>query len=395
MRKFAKIINILIAVLFIFRPSKDKAEAGKPSADETKYSSVMVSLDKKTGLIEPIKIKVVTSKVSVIKGADLYAMTRQAIDALGGMKTIVKKGDRVFIKPNYITGGLDGHDPVSAGEIAHPEVVASVAEECVKAGAKEVVIGEWVERPIKINFGGKEGKDGAQVQRLVDLLNKKYGHKIFLINLMEHTTYFRYFPSRTKLNFLAIPDLVADADVVISIPALKTHHKPSPVSLGLKNFMGVMPSSLYGEPRYKLHHAGLHQVIVDINKAIQPDLVVVSAAFGMEGPGASLFLGGKAVDVSKRIGGALVIAGRDPVATDATATRIITKDWDPVPANPDLGTPWYVNHIRMAAEQGLGNLDSSKISIIGEQLDNVKMNWERSDDNVYPELPGEKDESRL
>jgi len=175
MRKFAKIINILIAVLFIFKPSRDKAEAGKPSVDETKYGSVMVSLDKKTGLIEPLKIKVVTSRVSVIKGTDLYAMTRQAIDALGGMKTIVKKGDRVFIKPNYITGGLDGHDPVSAGEIAHPEVVASVAEECVKAGAKEVVIGEWVERPIKINFGGKEGKEGAQVQRLVDLLNKNTG----------------------------------------------------------------------------------------------------------------------------------------------------------------------------------------------------------------------------
>ncbi len=62
-----------------------------------------------------------------MKGSNLYAMTREAIDSLGGMKTIVKPGDKVFIKPNYITGGLDGHDPVAAGEIAHPEVVASVA----------------------------------------------------------------------------------------------------------------------------------------------------------------------------------------------------------------------------------------------------------------------------
>jgi uncharacterized protein (DUF362 family) len=155
----------------------------------------------------------------------------------------------------------------------------------------------------------------------------------------------------------------------------------------MKNFMGIMPSVLYGEPRYKLHQAGLHQVLVDINKAVSPDLVVVSAGFGMEGRGASLFLGGKAVDVSKRIGGALVIAGRDPVATDATATRMITKNWNPLPADQNLGTPWYINHIRMASEQGLGNLDSSKILILGEQLDDVKMNWECSDDNVYPELP--------
>ena len=387
MRVFKKVINILVAMLLILRVPKDKAEANNLPVEENKYGLVLLSLDKKTNSIIPIEKKIVNSQVSIVKGNDLYAITKKAIDLLGGMSTIVKKNDKVFIKPNYISGGLDGHDPVAAGEIAHPEVVASVAEECIKAGAKEVVIGEWVERPIKINFGGKEGKEGAQVKHLIDLLNKKYGKKIFLVNLMEHTDYFKYFPSKTVLKFLAIPNLVAEADVVISIPSLKTHHKPSPVSLGMKNFMGIMPSVLYGEPRYKLHQAGLHQVLVDINKAVAPDLVVVSAAFGMEGRGASLFLGGKPVDVSKRLGGALVIAGRDPVATDATATRIITKDWDPVPEDPNLGTPWYINHIRMASEQGLGNLDSSKILILGEQLDKIKMNWKCSDDFVYPEVP--------
>lgn len=285
MRLFIKIFNILVAMLFILRFPKNKAEAYKLSAEENKYRSILLSLERKTDSVKPVESKIITSNVSVVKGNDLYSLTKKAINLLGGMKTIVKKGDTVFIKPNYISGGLDGHDPVAAGEIAHPEVVASVAEECIKAGAKEVVIGEWVERPVKINFGGKEGKEGAQVQHLVDLLNKKYGNKIFLINLMEHTTHFRYFPSKTKLAFLAIPNLVTDADVVISIPSLKTHHKPSPVSLGMKNFMGIMPSVLYGEPRYKLHQAGLHQVLVDINKAIRPDLVVVSAGFGMEGRG--------------------------------------------------------------------------------------------------------------
>ncbi|MFH1397311.1 MAG: DUF362 domain-containing protein [Candidatus Omnitrophota bacterium] len=387
MRIFFKAINILIAVLLIFKFPKNRAEANKLPAEENKYNLVLLALDKKTGSVVPVEKRIVNSQVSIAKGNDLYSITKKAINLLGGMRTVVQKGDKVFIKPNYVSGGLDGHDPVTAGEIAHPEVVASVAEECVKAGAKEVVIGEWVERPVKINFGGREGKEGAQVKHLIDLLNKKYGKKIFLINLMEHTTHFKYFPSKSKLAFLAIPNLVTDADVVISIPSLKTHHKPSPVSLGMKNFMGIMPSVLYGEPRYKLHQAGLHQVIVDINKAIRPDLVVVSAGFGMEGRGASLFLGGKPVDVSKKIGGALVIAGRDPVATDATATRIITKDWNPIPADPNLGTPWYVNHLRMASEQGLGNLDSSKIVVLGEELDKVKMNWERSDDNVYPEVP--------
>ncbi|MDD5355795.1 MAG: DUF362 domain-containing protein, partial [Candidatus Omnitrophica bacterium] len=268
MRVFKKVINILVAMLLILRFPRDKVEANNLSLEENKYSSVLLSVDKKTGSVIPIEKKIVTSQVAIVKGNDLYSITRKAINLLGGMGTIVKKGDKVFIKPNYVSGGLDGHDPVTAGEIAHPEVVASVAEECIKAGAKEVVIGEWVERPVKINFGGKEGKEGAQVKHLIDLLNKKYGNKIFLINLMEYTTHFRYFPSKTKLRFLAIPNLVTEADVVISIPSLKTHHKPSPVSLGMKNFMGIMPSVLYGEPRYKLHQAGLHQVLVDINKAV-------------------------------------------------------------------------------------------------------------------------------
>lgn len=338
--------------------------------------------------------KVLSSDVAVVKGMDIGALTRQAIDLIGGMKSIVKNGDKVFIKPNYVTGGLDGHDPVTTGEIAHPAVVAAVAEECVKAGAKEVVIGEWVERPIAINFGGREGREGAQVKHRIDLLNKKYGNKIYLVNLMNRTSYFRYVPSQTSLRFLAIPNLVAEADVIISIPSLKTHHKPCPVSLGMKNFMGIMPSILYGEPRRKLHEAGVHQVIVDINKALKPDLVVVDGSFGMEGRGASVFLGGEPVDVSARIGGYLVIAGTDPVATDATATRVISRNWAPVPEAGMPGAPWYVHHIRMAHEQGLGNIGADLINIKGDiSLEGVSMNWKQSDDGVYPERPGDKYEA--
>lgn len=391
MAKIRKIINILVAFIFVFKLSKTGAQDSEIAVPENKYNTISLSLAKKTKavLAKPEK-RIITSEVSIVKGTNLYSMTKEAIDLIGGMRTIVKRKDKVFIKPNYITGGLDGHDPVTAGEIAHPEVVASVAEECIKAGAKEVVIGEWVERPLKINFAGKEGKEGAQVQHLVNLLNKKYGNKVYLINLMEHTNYFKYFPSKTKLKFLAIPDIVAESDVIISIPSLKTHHRPSPVTLGMKNFLGIMPSVLYGEPRYKLHEAGIHQVIVDINNALRPDLVIVSAGFGMEGRGTTLFLGGKSVDVSARIGGFLIIAGKDPVATDATATRLITKDWLPVPADQNLGVPWYVHHLRMAHEQGLGTLDSSKILIKGEDLFGLRMNWEKSDDRAYPEIPGDE-----
>lgn len=326
------------------------------------------------------------SRVAICKGMNIPDITREALKHIGTMRSVVKKGQTVFIKPNYISGGLDGHDPVTSGEIAHPDVVATVAEECVIAGASKVMIGEWAERPPKILFGGKEGREGAQILHRVNLLNKKYGNKIFLFNLMEHTSSFLYFPSQTMLRVIALPDLVARADVRISIPSLKTHHQESPVTLGMKNWMGVMPSTLYGEPRYKLHEAGIHQVIVDINKAVRPSLTVVDGSYGMEGEGTSSKFGGETVDVSSRLGGFLVIAGTDPVATDSIATRIISKNWQPIP-NDDFGTPYYVHHLRMANEQGLGEMRKSEIKLYGLPLDQVAMSWKMPKYDTYPEKP--------
>ncbi|MFH1061647.1 MAG: DUF362 domain-containing protein [Candidatus Omnitrophota bacterium] len=327
------------------------------------------------------------SIVGVIKGNDIRKTTEQALAIIGGVGKVVKPRQIVFIKPNYITGGLMGHDPVTAGEIPHPEVVAAVARECVKAGAKHVIIGEWIERPLNILWQGKKNIEGAQVKKLIEEINKKYGNKVSLINLREHTKSFIYVPSCSKLDWLAIPDIVKKADTVISIAVLKTHHWPISVTLGMKNFMGIMPSVIYGEPRAKLHQAGIHQVIVDINKGIKPRLTVISGAYGMQGEGVVKFLGGKTVDISAILGGALVIAGFDPVATDATATRIITRNWQPRPKNKDLGVPWYVKHLRLAYQQGLGQIKESMIEIKGDRIADVSMDWEMPANNTYPELP--------
>ncbi|MFH1093727.1 MAG: DUF362 domain-containing protein [Candidatus Omnitrophota bacterium] len=327
------------------------------------------------------------SEVAIVKGNNITQITEEAIDLLGGIQRIVRPGTKVFIKPNYIAGGFMGHDPVTSGEIPHPEVVAAVARQCVKSGAKQVVIGEWFERPLKIEFGGEKNKYGAQIKKLVDTINKKFGEKVSLVDLRKYTKSFIYVPSSTSIKWLAIPDLVAEADAVISVAVLKTHHRPISVTFGMKNFVGIMPSILYGEPRMKLHVAGINQVILDIVKGVKPKLTVISGVYGMEGEGVVLSFGGKPVDVASRIGGAVVIAGFDPVAADATATRLITKNWQPQPKDNDLGVPWYIKHLRMAYDQGIGQIHSSCIKIKGEKLDDLAMSWLMPEKNTYPELP--------
>ena len=43
-----------------------------------------------------------STRVAAIKGSDLYAMTRDALEAIGGIGAIVHEGETVFIKPNMV-----------------------------------------------------------------------------------------------------------------------------------------------------------------------------------------------------------------------------------------------------------------------------------------------------
>ena len=130
------------------------------------------------GFVFPSDGNLSPSVVGLIKGKDIRRTTEKALSIIGGVEKVVRPGSTVFIKPNYIAGGLMGHDPVKAGEIPHPEVVASVARQCVKAGAKHVLIGEWFERPLNIIWQGKQNIEGAQVEKLIEKINKKYGNKV-------------------------------------------------------------------------------------------------------------------------------------------------------------------------------------------------------------------------
>jgi uncharacterized protein (DUF362 family) len=90
----------------------------------------------------------ITARAAAITGDNLYAITRDAIDAVGGMNTIVNKGDTVFIKPNFVTiPWADSNNCFHTGECTKPEIILAVAEECLKAGAGEVIIGEGSHLP--------------------------------------------------------------------------------------------------------------------------------------------------------------------------------------------------------------------------------------------------------
>ena len=78
----------------------------------------------------------INAQVAAIRGNNLDSMTRDAIDALGGIQTVVNKGETVFLKPNFVTFPWAKHNKCfHVGECTKPEIIIAVAEECLKAGA--------------------------------------------------------------------------------------------------------------------------------------------------------------------------------------------------------------------------------------------------------------------
>ena len=90
----------------------------------------------------------IKATVSSVKGENLDAMTRDAIEAIGGMNSVVNSGETIFIKPNLVTfPWAETNNCFHIGECTKPEIIIAAAEECLKAGAEKVIIGDGSHLP--------------------------------------------------------------------------------------------------------------------------------------------------------------------------------------------------------------------------------------------------------
>ena len=156
-------------------------------------------------------------------------------------------------------------------------------------------------------------------------------------------------PDCETLSSITVPRIVMES-AVISAAKMKTH-MATKVTLGMKNMFGLLPDKFKG----KFHMNGISKVVVDINTVIKPALTVIDGFVAMEGRGPT---DGTPVKMD------LIIAGKDVIATDATAARVMGFD------------PHEISHIRTAAQKGLGNIDN--IEIVGSKLEDVKRVFKRS-----------------
>lgn len=319
------------------------------------------------------------AKVAVAQGTNLDSMTRSALLLLGGISAVVKAGDTVFIKPNMVTlpWASASYNPFWLGECTKPDIVIAVIDECLKAGAAQVIVGDGSQMP-RFDWSGATTLDGStSLAAAAAQLSSRYSAPVQLACLDVDSPSWVEIPVGTSLGKVVVSSLVMDADKVISIPVVKTH-KWAYLTLSLKNFIGITPLERYGwtdpqngNTRVLLHAndpaavAGFGRLFVDIAKAVKPDLAVIDMSVGIEGNGPSLSTGGQTADMKTRHGSWMVLASTDPVAADATAARILNQE-----------SPYVGQILSMAHNAGMGTICKADITLLGATLDQLRVNWQ-------------------
>jgi uncharacterized protein (DUF362 family) len=317
-----------------------------------------------------------TAQVAVSRGTDLHAMTREVLDRLGGMQTVVGDGESVFIKPNMVTlpWASRTFSPFAGGECTKVEILVAVVEECLRVGASEVIIGDGSQRPT-FDWSMARTLDGStDLATEADRLGAQYGRTVRLACLEVDTPRWVEVPTGISLGTIAVSSLVLDADRVISIPVAKTH-RWAHLTLALKNFIGITPLERYGwqsrgnDDRVFLHQndmgpANFNRLSIDLARAAAPDLSIIDFSIGMEGDGPTSGAGGTPVDMMSRLGSWLLLASRDCVAADATAARIMSHE-----------AAFVGEILPMARADGMGAMCPSFIELIGAELEDLRVGW--------------------
>ncbi|NOZ20760.1 MAG: DUF362 domain-containing protein [Planctomycetes bacterium] len=302
-----------------------------------------------------------------INGAEVDALVRRALldvdDSKKRLSNTIARGDWVVIKPNIVTCcNLPFSRYTCHGQVTDLRVVKTLIDVLLQQGkAKRITIaedgGDWQclgEKGIdpEQTFDGWTVKwpefDNLSYVDIVKAANKKRPGTVDIVDLnMDPCVKVAVPGGGMALKEYVVPKTILNCDKLISAAALKTNNYAG-VTLALKNYIGIAPSSVYGyegTTKLRLPHDQINEVIVDLFSFHPADYAIITGTRGMEGYGP---IWGD--DLAWNV----VIAGGDPVACDTVASRIMGYN------------PWDIGAIHNAAAKRLGVNDLAKIYVRGD-----------------------------
>ena len=334
--------------------------------------------------------------------AELLAAMQKMFDRIGGLRSLVT-GKTVAIKVN-LTGGPESrvnNQPVGDTHYTHPQVIAATVHLIGKAGARRIrvlespmaTVGPIEEYVARANWQPRDILGAAA--------NVEFENTNFLGNARKYS---RLIVPSGGLLFPAF-DLnhsYEDCDVYVSLAKMKEHGTAG-ITLSMKNSFGILPSSIYGtgagkaEPdenpkgnRQSVHTGALQpartapaekdptspreggyrvpRVVVDLVAARPIDLAIVEGILTMTGGE-----GRWAREAKTVVNPGVIVAGRNPVTTDAVCMAVM--NFDPM---ADRGTPPFEtcdSTLRLAEEAGIGTRDLKRIEVVGSRIEQVRFDF--------------------
>jgi uncharacterized protein (DUF362 family) len=240
-------------------------------------------------------------------------LTRRAVEAMGGMKRFVSRGDIVVVKPNI---GWD-RMPIHAAN-TNPDVVATVVKMAFEAGAKRVVVTD------------ASCNDPNRCFQRSGIWRAAYALGADVILPAEH----RFRMMRLNGDVLdewPVYTPLVQADKVINVPVAK-HHNLAKYTGAMKNWYGSL-----GGRRNRLHQ-NIDVSVADLATFMRPTLVVVDATRILMRNGPQ----GGNVDDTREMN--TVIATVDQVAADSYGATLIGQRRENVP------------YLKMGHDRGLGTM---------------------------------------
>ena len=301
----------------------------------------------------------------------ILAMVRRAVDLIGGMASVVPDTARlVAIKTNIST-----IEPSGSGVITEARVVRAVAllvHEAVPEARILIVegAGGWISPSHSSSIGmpvfSDMVQDGFAVaghRATVDEL-RGLGVDIDCFDLNFDRAYTMQVPGGgLATDEYDIAAALIDADVWINCPVAKTHG--AKITCCMKNHFGILPGRIYGwnKARGTQDHAGMphaprvvDEAWVDLWTLSQMDLNVVDMIVGSE---AGAFE--KTVRRSN-----IVLAGRDPVATDLVVAKLMGF-------NPD-----DFEFAELAWRRGMGPHYIENVDIRGAEVERLVARYKKA-----------------
>ena len=323
---------------------------------------------------------------------DVTARLATLFDQLGGLERVVR-GKTVTVKLN-MTGSpglrVDGRAP-GVTHYVHPKLVGATAHLMGKAGARRIrfVESAWATSGPLEEYLLDSGWNVRQ------LMAAAPGVEFENTNALgKGKKYVRFTVPGGGYLFPAydLNHAYEETDVFVSMAKLK-NHATCGVTLSMKNCFGNLPASIYGDDagvdapnenptsgRSKTMHEGGRQpsksapgelhpassrepgyrvphIVADLVKARPIDLEIIDgieSIAGGEGPW---------IKGIRRVQPGVLLAGLNPVSTDAVATAVM--GYDPRAARGTAPFETCENTLLLAERHGVGSADLRRIDVRG------------------------------